>query len=155
MMKILETKIPPLLIVLILSMIMWGISLIDPKAIMLSLSLRGILSSILVLIGVGLTFAGAVSFRLAKTTVNPVRPDTSSALVTSGIYRITRNPMYLGFGLLLCAWAILLSSFISLLILPVYIAYIQTFQIRPEEKALEKKFGEMFLNYKRKVRRWI
>ena len=106
---------------------------------------------------VGLFFcvAGAISFRRAKTTVNPLKPHTASALVDSGIYKISRNPMYVGFALMLVAWQIYLSAPLSLLGVLLFISYMTRFQIEPEEKALAKLFGSDFDLYKTRVRRWL
>ena len=99
---------------------------------------------------------GVVSFRNAKTTVNPTKPNQATSLVIKGIYRISRNPMYLGFLLLLIAWGVYLAHLPSLLLLPtIFVIYMNNFQIPSEEEALHIKFGEDFILYKSKVRRWL
>jgi protein-S-isoprenylcysteine O-methyltransferase Ste14 len=98
---------------------------------------------------------GFASFIRAKTTVNPMKPDSSSSLVVSGIYQFTRNPMYLGFLLGLFGWAIFLSNALAFFLLPAFIAYMNRFQIEPEEKALARLFGEQFVAYRSRVRRWL
>ena len=105
--------------------------------------------------GIALVLIGGREFFRNNTTVNPVTPENTTRLVTSGIYRYSRNPMYLGFALCLLAWATLIGSYISLVGLPVFIWYITKYQIIPEESALESKFGKSFVEYKNKVRRWI
>jgi protein-S-isoprenylcysteine O-methyltransferase Ste14 len=106
-------------------------------------------------IGVAVAIAGVVSFRRAKTTVNPLKPETSAALVSTGVYSISRNPMYLGMVLALFAWAVYLSSIWSL-VGPIFFAlYITRFQILPEERALDALFGAPFAEYKKRVRRWL
>ncbi len=105
--------------------------------------------------GVGTAVAGVVSFRLAKTTVNPLKPDTASSLVASGIYRVTRNPMYLGALIVLFAWAAFLANALALILVPTFVLYLNRFQIIPEEKALTTRFGPEFAAYCTKVRRWI
>lgn len=105
--------------------------------------------------GILVVLAGALEFRKARTTVNPVRPETSTALVTSGVYQVTRNPMYLGFLLILVGWGLLLANLFSLLLVPIFIAYMNRFQIEPEEKALTSLFGAEFAVYKQRVRRWL
>src|SRR5690606_24951585 len=99
-MKSLELKIPPVALVVIFALAMWLISVAAP-AFQFSLPARHILALVLTIGGVGVILSGVVSFRRAKTTVNPLRPETASALVDSGIYRSTRNPMYLGFLIVL------------------------------------------------------
>lgn len=107
------------------------------------------------LLGVGVAVAGVRSFRRAKTTVNPFTPEKSSALVVSGVYRLSRNPMYLGMLLVLVGWAYALGSLPALVGLPVYIGYMNRFQIGPEECLLAEKFGDAFEGYCRRVRRWV
>ncbi len=90
-----------------------------------------------------------------KTTVNPLTPEATTTMVTSGIYRFTRNPMYLGFLLILAGWAIALSHLLAFVILPLFVWYMNRFQILPEERALASKFPEAFTAHKRSVRRWL
>ena len=107
------------------------------------------------LIGLGFDLTGVLGFIRAKTTVNPLKPERSAALVTSGIYRITRNPMYVGMALLLLAWAIYLGSGTALLGPLVFALYITRFQIQPEERVLAVRFGSGFASYCAQVRRWL
>ncbi|MFL6647317.1 MAG: methyltransferase family protein, partial [Sulfurifustaceae bacterium] len=89
------------------------------------------------------------------TTKDPRHPERATALVTGGIYRITRNPMYLGLALVLVGWGIFLSNVLSLLGVVVFLGYLNRFQIVPEERALEARFGEAYRQYKQTVRRWL
>ena len=91
----------------------------------------------------------------AGTTVNPIKPETAGSLVVSGIYRRTRNPMYLGFLLGLAGWAVFLSNALAFIFLPVFVLYLNRFQIRREERALASVFGKDFAAYQSKVRRWL
>ena len=116
---------------------------------------RRILAAAAVAIGLSVAATGVLSFRMAETTVNPMKPDSSSALVVSGIYRWTRNPMYLGFLCILIGWGIFLSNAAAFLVLPGFVFYLNRFQIEPEEQALTRLFGETFLTYRSRVRRWI
>ncbi len=84
-----------------------------------------------------------------------MKPDTASSVVTAGIYRATRNPMYLGLALALAGWAMYLSNLVALLIVPAFVAYMTQFQIKPEERTLLAKFGPGFAAYMAAVRRWI
>ena len=153
-MQALELKIPPPLITLVTGSAMWGISLFTP-----SMDIPGVLHVSLVaavaMIGMVFALAGIVSFRVAKTTINPHRPEKAAALVCNGIYKITRNPMYVGLVFTLIAWAIFLSSRWSLLGVVAFVLYIGRFQIGPEERALEAIFGRDYLEYKARVRRWL
>jgi protein-S-isoprenylcysteine O-methyltransferase Ste14 len=84
-----------------------------------------------------------------------MKPQSSSSLVISGIYALTRNPMYLGFLLVLLGWAIFLSNALAFLFLPAVIFYLNRFQIEPEETVLASLFGQEFVAYRSRVRRWI
>ena len=84
-----------------------------------------------------------------------MKPGSASVLVDGGIYRLTRNPMYLGFFVVLLGWAIFLSNIVAFLLLPAFIFYMNRFQIEPEEKALVGLFGQTFVAYKTRVRRWL
>ncbi len=90
-----------------------------------------------------------------KTTPNPFSPENASKLVTSGMYRFTRNPMYVGLALLLTGWAIYLGSLSPFLLIPLFVVVLTVQQIIPEEKILEEKFGKEYLDYKQSVRRWL
>jgi len=116
---------------------------------------QSVIAVALVLAGAWVALAGVVAFRRHKTTVNPFRPDQSSSLVASGIYRFSRNPMYLGFLLALLGWAAYLANWASALLLPAFVAYMNRFQIKPEERALAERFGPEFLAYCKSVRRWL
>jgi protein-S-isoprenylcysteine O-methyltransferase Ste14 len=153
-MKSIENRVPPPLVAIVFAIAMWAISIVDPN-IGLSQTVRVSAIALLWLLGTAFSFAGVISFKLSKTTVNPLKPDTASALVTSGIYQITRNPMYVGFVVFLLAWATYLSSVGSLVVVAVFIAFIQRFQIIPEERALLSLFGQEFEDYTGKVRRWL
>jgi protein-S-isoprenylcysteine O-methyltransferase Ste14 len=108
-----------------------------------------------VVAGVLISVAGVVQFRRARTTVNPMTPDASSSLVVAGIYRGTRNPMYLGFLVALIGAALWLANPATLFVLPFFILYMNRFQIVPEERALAARFGAAFEQYRRSVRRWL
>lgn len=109
------------------------------------------------LVGAGMVVAllGVFSFRQARTTVNPLQPAAASHLVTSGIYRRTRNPMYLGMLLVLLGWALFLTNFLSAILAAMFVPLMNRLQILPEERALTALFGSAFADYKSKVRRWL
>jgi protein-S-isoprenylcysteine O-methyltransferase Ste14 len=84
-----------------------------------------------------------------------MKPDAASSLVADGVYRWTRNPMYLGFLIALAGWAAYLANVASALVLPLFVLYMNRFQIVPEERALAARFGPQFEDYRRSVRRWL
>jgi len=153
-MNFIENKIPPPLVALIFAVLMWLVSPSEPN-VALSLTVQVSIIAVLVLLGMGFSVAGLRSFKVSGTTINPLKPETASALVTAGVYQITRNPMYVGFVVLLMAWATYLGSFASLLCIVFFMAYIQRFQIVPEERALLSLFGQEFETYMSSVRRWL
>lgn len=102
-----------------------------------------------------LDLLGVLAFYRAKTTVNPLNPAGTSAIVQNGVYRCTRNPMYLGMLLVLTGFAVYLSTPLAFLLLPLFVAYLTRFQIIPEERILQDKFGEPYRRYASRVRRWI
>ncbi len=152
-MNALELKVPPPLVALVTGLLMWWAAKLVPP-----LALPGVariaVAVVFAGVGVGLAMSGVLTFRRAKTTVNPTTPAAASALVRTGVFRFTRNPMYLGLLLCLVAWAIFLSSVLALLIAPLFVVYMNRFQIAPEERALAALFGDNFAAYKRDVRRW-
>jgi protein-S-isoprenylcysteine O-methyltransferase Ste14 len=150
----LETRIPPAVVAIAAAAVTWGIAALT-EGVDATHVLR--LASAIAVAALGAFFciAGVVSFRRARTTVNPMRPGTASSLVDSGIYRITRNPMYLGFALFLVALVVYLASPAALLGVAAFVLYIDRFQIQPEERALAALFGEAFERYRNTVRRWI
>lgn len=112
------------------------------------------LAVVLVSAGFVTGIACVVTFRKAKKTIDPTKPH-ASALVTWGVYAISRNPMYLGGLVMLLGWAIFLSNALAFLFLPLYVLYINRFQIAPEERALTALFAETFATYRGRVRRWL
>jgi protein-S-isoprenylcysteine O-methyltransferase Ste14 len=153
-MRWLELKIPPVLVWFGFAAAMFGVAAAAPA---LDFELAGSSGIALVLgaLGVAVALAGVVAFRRQGTTVNPLTPNASSSLVTSGLYRVSRNPMYLGFLLALAGWAVHLSNVGAGLVLPAYVAYMSRYQIEPEERALLARFGTEFAEYMSRVRRWL
>lgn len=113
------------------------------------------LASLLVIAGGIIGFIGIFTFRHAHTTVDPRTPEAARVLVTAGIYRLTRNPMYVGIFLILLAWLVFLGNLLALVMLPLFVLYMNRLQILPEERALTEKFGDEYLKYQQEVRRWL
>ena len=150
----LELRVPPVAVLLIAAALIWAVDQ-SGAAPGFTFAGRTVAAALLAAVGIGVTMAGLAAFRRARTTVNPLKPEEASRLVVSGVYRVTRNPMYLGFLLLLVAWAIYLGNLGALLVIGVFVLYMNLFQIAPEERALAARFGAEFDEYRRRVRRWI
>lgn len=150
----LELKVPPPIVTLVTATLMWLTSRLIPGA---HIYIQSHVTLAIFIACVGLVFEGLgiLSFVRAKTTVNPMRPAASSSLVIAGVYRLTRNPMYLGLLLDLLAWAIYLSNGTAPVFLVAFVLYVNKFQIKPEERALAARFGAEYESYKAKVRRWL
>jgi len=153
-MRTLELKVPPLAVVLLAGAAMWFVAGRSAPC-QLSLTVRLGAFAVLALTGGAIALAGVLEFRRMRTTIDPLKPENSSALVTSGIYRFTRNPMYAGLALVLLAWAAFLCSFWALIGPAVFVLYIGRLQIAPEERALFAKFGAAYTEYAARVRRWL
>jgi len=153
-MDALKLKIPPPVIALLCLGMIWLIARVAPGFSFVFRSSR-MLAGYFAIVGLLISLSAVVGFRRAGTTVLPHKPERASALVTSGIYRFTRNPMYLGLGFLLLAWAIFLSNALAFVVVPMFILYMNVFQIGPEEAALANVFGQDYLHYKTRVRRWL
>lgn len=150
----LELRIPPLALGLATAALMWLASAYLP-GLNFKPPFHSIFAWVFGFSGFVICTLGVIEFNRAKTTVNPTKPQASSSLVTSGIYRFTRNPMYLGFLLILTGWAAAIPNVVAVLALLPFVLYLNQFQIKPEEKALMLIFGDQFRSYCSIVRRWI
>ena len=110
---------------------------------------------VLLVLGVIIGILGVTEFSRRSTTVNPHKPQKTTTLVRSGIYRLTRNPMYLGMAIILLAGMVKFGNGINIIVIPLYIWVMNTIQIQPEEEVMEQKFGQKYLAYKKEVRRWL
>ena len=153
-MRVLELKVPPLAVGVLLAALIWLVSRLVPGFNFVFPG-RQFLALTLAVAGTMIIVLGVASFRRAKTTINPMKPESSSSLVISGIYKLSRNPMYLGFLLVLVGWAVFLSNALAFVFVPAFVFYMNRFQIEPEEKSLAGKFGQEFVDYKSRVRRWL
>jgi len=150
----LDLKVPPVAVGILTGALMGAAAWAVPR---LGFTFPGrfVAAGSLGVLGALVAILGVASFKRAKTTVNPMKPESSSSLVTSGVYRMTRNPMYLGFLLILLGWGAYLSNILSIALVAAFVLYMDLFQIGPEERALEGRFGSEFVAYKGRVRRWI
>ena len=150
----LNHKIPPLAVVVVAGAFMWLMAWAMPDY-RFDMPYRRMIAQMVGVAGFVVAGGGVAAFRRAGTTVNPMKPESSTSLVVSGIYSFTRNPMYLGFLLALLAWAIHLSHPAAFVCLPLFVWYMNRFQIEPEERALASLFGQAFTTYTSRVRRWL
>tara|TARA_A100001015_G_scaffold20534_1_gene23508 strand:+ start:847 stop:1290 length:444 start_codon:yes stop_codon:yes gene_type:complete len=145
----LDTKIPPPIVTIIILSIIY---LFDINEYNLN---TDIISVVILFIGIIFIISAVIQFINRKTTVNPTKPHKTTTLVITGIYKVTRNPMYLGMLLIIISFAFYKTSIISLVLIPFFIFYINKFQIEPEEYEMRKKFGKEYEDYCKKVDRWI
>ena len=149
----LDTRVPPPLVGLIVALLMWNLSVWWPGPEAPGWRVPVVIG--LVVLGASMDLAGLWAFRRARTTINPMKPKAVSAFVSGGVYRLTRNPMYLGMVFFLTAGAVYLWSPGTVLGPLVFVAYINRFQITPEERVLKDRFGDTYAAYCRRVRRWL
>jgi protein-S-isoprenylcysteine O-methyltransferase Ste14 len=150
----LELKVPPLIVVAIAALLMWAVARAAPR-LTLPYPGRVLVAAALLVSGIAIVLMGVLAFRKASTTVDPRFPESASHIVSSGVYRFTRNPMYLGMLVVLIAWMALLSNLGTLVIPALFALYITRWQIVPEERALAEKFGAEYEAYCKSVRRWL
>ena len=148
----LNTKIPPPIVAILFAVMIFYFS--DSFA-HVDLPFKIYISLFFVLLGFFITFSSARNFKKKETTVNPIKPEEASQLVTDGFFKITRNPMYLGMLLFLFGLSIYNGLIVGFVFLPLFVGYITFFQIIPEESAMIEIFGEDYKAYMKKVRRWI
>jgi protein-S-isoprenylcysteine O-methyltransferase Ste14 len=151
---VLELKVPPAVVFLFFALTFWSIDTWFPVFdvyIPFRVALVAFLTGTAVLIGSWSVWL----FYRKGTTVHPHRPQETERLITSGPYKHSRNPMYLALSMVLIAWAIYLTDLLSLMLMPGFFAYITRFQIIPEERQMEEKFGEVFEDYAEKTPRWL
>ncbi|SFW65406.1 methyltransferase family protein [Cellulophaga fucicola] len=147
-------KLPPVVVVFVFGLVMYVLARFLPFGIFdffgRTMLLKGLLVVMLLVLA-----TSTYKFFKAKTTVNPKDLDKTSALVTTGIYKFTRNPMYLAMLLLLIGWGLFLSNAFNMLIAAGFVSYMNAYQIKPEEEMLTQKFGKEYTSYTKKVRRWF
>ena len=154
-MSSLELKLPPPVVALAAGLLMFGLAACGLAPSPLSAACRHVGAAVLFVLGVSLLLASGRLFFKAGTTVLPYKPEKTSKLVISGMYRHSRNPMYLAMLLMLSGWTAFLGDWAALAGLPLFMLYMTRFQIIPEERALTALFGEEYREYTRRVRRWI
>jgi len=153
-MSVLDNKVPPPLLFFMASCTTWFSALYSPR-LELNTTITHLVSISLLVIGIAFCVTGMISFHREKTTINPLKPETTTSLVTSGVYSFSRNPMYLGLALALLSFSVYLRSPSSIIGFIFFVLYINRFQIKPEEKHLYAIFGGGFVQYTQTVRKWL
>jgi len=150
----LELRIPPDVVWVLVAGLMWLASTVTPKLTLPS-AVRIAAGATLTVLGVLAMASARAALSRADTTWLPMTPARTRRLVTSGVYRVSRNPIYLGMMLVLLGLAVLLTSPAALLVSAVFVLFLDLFQIAPEERALAAAFGREYVEYRAHVRRWI
>jgi len=146
-----ERVLPPTYL-LVFILIIVAVDLLFPLADVIGFPWK-LLGMIPFALGIVINVIADSAFKKLGTTVKPL--EESTALVTNGVFRLSRNPMYLGFVLILIGVAIFMGSLTPYGVIVVFAVVMDIVFIKPEEKMLEEKFGEVWLEYRRQVRRWI
>ena len=147
-----KTKIPPPILALVMIVLIYLSPLFVES---ITFNYQGSLSVLFIILGAACALPSFKLFAKFKTTITPLKPSDATALVTEGMYRYSRNPMYLGLLLWTIASTIWFGTWFGIIINIVFIFLINFLQIIPEEEALLEIFGEEYEEYKKNVRRWI
>ena len=147
-----KTKFPPPLVALTFGFLINYTKNIFPK---IEVKNEFIFGSFMIISGLIIILSAIILFKKYQTTITPLNPSNATKLITDGIYKFSRNPMYLGLLLVLFGISIILNPIGGLSLIPLFILYLNLFQIIPEENAMVDLFKDVFLDYKKNVRRWI
>ena len=147
-----KTKIPPPILALVMIVLIYLSSFFIEST---TFNYQGSLSLLVLILGLACAIPSFKLFARYKTTISPLKPSDATALVTEGMYRYSRNPMYLGLLLLTIASTIWFGTWFGIIVNILFIFLINFLQIIPEEEALLEIFGEEYEEYKKNVRRWI
>lgn len=148
----LKNKIPPPLVTLFFGAMIYYSTALIPSV---SFKYQCLLAVLVLIMGIAIILAAILTFRQLQTTINPLQPNKATSLAVSGVFRFSRNPMYLAMLLILVALSLASGALAAVFLLPGFVIYISIFQIVPEEQAMEKLFSDQYLKYCKKVRRWI
>ena len=149
-----KTKVPPPVWALITGVVMWFVAK-SAYAYSIQVPYSLVFALVIGALGLSCSVAALRLFRSVETTVNPLKPEETSSLVTNGIYGKTRNPMYIGLSLVLIGWAVWLGSLSNIPVLVIFVVVMTELQIKPEEAALRDLFGQEYQDYCQQVGRWI
>ena len=149
-----ELKIPPVLVTLITILIAYVLAKAIPITI-IDILYNDVVAGCFIFLGFVLILNSLFIFKYHETTANPLKPETSSTLVTTGTYKLSRNPIYLGLLLIVLGMIIYYKALSSIIIIPIFIWYMTQYQIIHEENAMKSLFGSEYENYYQRVRRWL
>ena len=147
-----KTKFPPPLVALTFGFLINYTKNIFPK---IEIKNEIIFGSFMIISGLIIILSAIILFKKYQTTITPLNPSNATKLITDGIYKFSRNPMYLGLLLVLLGISIIINLTGGFFLIPLFILYLNLFQIIPEENAMVDLFKDEFLEYKKNVRRWI
>ncbi|SEN07224.1 Protein-S-isoprenylcysteine O-methyltransferase Ste14 [Nitrosomonas marina] len=133
---------------------MWFLAILFPVS-LFKTEPHALFPLLMIAVGLLVILLCAATFIRKKTTLNPIRPESTTILISSGLYQYSRNPIYLGFVIILAGWGMYLNNIPALLLIAGFIFYMDRFQIELEEQLLSQIFGDQFEIYKRSVRRWL
>lgn len=149
-----ELKVPPVIVFIVFALAMYLLDLVLPVG-FFDFFGRALLAQVLVGIAVVVGGLSLLPFFMKKTTVDPTKPEKASVLITNGVYRFSRNPMYFALLVLLLALGLILGNAFNTLVAAGFVGYMNRFQIIPEERMLLQKFGRSYKDYLARTRRWF
>ena len=147
-----KTKIPPPLVALTFGFLINYTKSIFPK---IEIKWGDVFGSIIIIFGIIIILSAIVLFKKYKTTITPLKPSKATKLIVSGVYKFSRNPMYLGLLMIVISTSIFYLNIFSIVTPVLFVSWINRFQIGREEIFLTEKFGKEYILYKTKTRRWI
>ncbi len=150
----LELRVPPVAVFLLVVLLMYCLKGVTPNF-MITVPFVEFVVLGLILVSGYVGIAGVYEFRKVKTTVNPVKPENASSVVNTGVFAYTRNPMYFALLLLIIALGLWWQHLSVIPCAGLFVSYMNRYQIKPEEHVLERLFGDEYLKYKNRVRRWL
>jgi protein-S-isoprenylcysteine O-methyltransferase Ste14 len=148
----LNNRVPPPLVAILAGIIIYSSTkLISP----VTFKFQGLIAVSVLVIGLTIMLSAINTFRQLQTTINPLKPKQATKLATNGVFKLTRNPMYLAMLIILIAFSVATGALAGLLLVPGFMLYITYFQILPEERAMAELFPDQFTRYCERVRRWL
>ena len=147
-----NNKIPPPIVTLVFGLCIYLSKSFFPE---FSFSILSSLSIISFIVGISVLVTAIISFKNHETTVNPISIEKASSLVVTGIFKYSRNPMYLGMSFILLGLTLKYNLIGGLIFTGLFMLFITIFQIKPEETAMEKLFDQEWKDYVSNVRRWL